>query len=355
MELAIIGLPGSGRSTLFETATAGRGEAAASPWRVGVAHVPDPRLETLGGLFHPRKTVPAEIRYADVSPQPREWRGDILSHLGNVDAFLLVVRSFADERVPHPEGSVDPHRDLAAMEWELVFADLALLERRLERIAEQEHKVKPQEREALHREQALLSRLRAGLEQEVPLREQQVSPEEARLLEGFPLLSALPLLVVVNIGEEELPRAAEVEAAWRQRYPRPGHQFIALSARLEMELGQLPAEEAAQFREAMGAPEPAVARLIPLSYSLLGLATFFTTASSELRAWPVPRDTPAQRAAGRIHSDMERGFIRAEVVALEDLVKAGGMAEARRHGLLRLEGKTYPVQDGDVITFLFNV
>ncbi len=355
MELAIIGLPGSGRSTLFETATASRGEAAASPWRVGVAHVPDPRLETLGGLFHPRKTVHAEIRYVDVSPQPREWRGDILSNLGNVDAFLLVVRSFADERVPHPEGSVDPHRDLAAMEWELVFADLALLERRLERIAEREHKVKPQEREALHREQALLSRLRAGLEKEVPLREQQVSPEEARLLEGFSLLSSKPLLVVVNIGEEELPRATEVEAAWRQRYQRPGHQFIALSARLEMELGQLPAEEAAQFREAMGAPEPAVAHLVLLSYSLLGLATFFTASSSEVRAWPVPRDTPAQRAAGRIHTDMERGFIRAEVVALDDLVKVGGMAEARRHGLLRLEGKTYPVQDGDIITFLFNV
>lgn len=317
--------------------------------------MPDPRLETLEGLFHPRKTVPAEIRYADVSPQPREWRGDILSRLGNVDAFLLVVRAFADERVPHPEGSVDPHRDLAAMEWELVFADLALLERRLERIEEQGHKGKPQEREAMLREQALLSRLRAGLEKEVPLREQQVSPEEARLLEGFPLLSARPLLVVVNIGEEELSRAAEVEADWRQRYQRPGHRFIVLSARLETEFGQLPAEEEAQFREAMGAPEPAVARLISLAYDLLGLATFFTTASAELRAWPVPRDTPAQKAAGRIHSDMERGFIRAEVVALDDLVKVGGVAEARRHGVLRLEGKTYPVQDGDVITFLFNV
>lgn len=205
------------------------------------------------------------------------------------------------------------------------------------------------------REQALLSRLRAGLEKEVPLREQQVSPEEARLLEGFPLLSAKPLLVVVNIGEEELSRAAEVEADWRQRYQRPGHRFIALSARLETEFGQLPAEEEAQFREAMGAPEPAVARLISLAYDLLGLATFFTTASAELRAWPVPRDTPAQQAAGRIHSDMERGFIRAEVVALDALVKVGGVAEARRHGVLRLEGKTYPVQDGDVITFLFNV
>lgn len=355
MELAIIGLPGSGRSTLFEAVTAGRGEAAGLPWRVGVAHVPDPRLHTLQGLFHPRKTVPAELRFVDVSPQPREWRGDILSNTGNVDAFILMVRAFADERVPHPEGSVDPHRDLAALEWELVFADLALLERRLERIEEQSHKVKPLEREALLKEQSLLSRLRAGLEKEMPLREQAVSHEEARLLQGFALLSSKPLLVVANIGEAELPRAAQVEAGWRERYRRPGHQFIALSAKLEMELSQLPLEEAAQFRAALGAPEPAMSRLVPLVYDLLGLVTFFTTASAELRAWPVPRDTPAQRAAGRIHSDMERGFIRAEVVALADLVRVGGVAEARRHGLLRLEGKPYPVQDGDIITFLFNV
>lgn len=355
MELAIIGLPGSGRSTLFEAVTAGRGEAAGLPWRVGVAHVPDPRLHTLQGLFHPRKTVPAELRFADVSPQPREWRGDILANTGNVDAFILMVRAFADERVPHPEGSVDPYRDLAALEWELVFADLALLERRLERIEEQSHKVKPLEREALLKEQSLLSRLRAGLEKEVPLREQAVSHEEARLLQGFSLLSSKPLLVVANIGEADLPRSAQVESAWRERYRRPGHQFIALSARLEMELGQLPPEEAAQFRTALGVPEPAMSRLVPLVYDLLGLVTFFTTASAELRAWPVPRDTPAQRAAGRIHSDMERGFIRAEVVALADLVRVGGVAEARRHGLLRLEGKPYPVQDGDIITFLFNV
>ncbi|MDP6347545.1 MAG: DUF933 domain-containing protein [Dehalococcoidia bacterium] len=353
--MAIIGLPGSGRSALFEAVTAGRGEAMPSPVRIGVAHVQDTRLKALAALLNPRKTVPAEVRYADVSPPPPDWRGDILSRLGNVDAFLLVVRAFADDRVPHPEGSVDPHRDMAAMEWELVFADLALLERRLERIREQGHKGKPQEREAMDQEQLLLSRLKAGLEQKVPLREQAINAEEARLLEGFPLLSTRPLLVVVNIGEEDLTQAATVEATWRQRYRRPGHQFIVLSARLEMELCQLPAEEAAPFREAMGVPEPAVVRLVSLVYSLLGLATFFTTASSELRAWPVPKDTPAQRAAGKIHSDMERGFIRAEVVSLENLAKAGSLSEARRHGQMRLEGKTYPVQDGDIITFLFNI
>jgi hypothetical protein len=365
MEIGIIGLPQSGKTALFRALTSGKAEAVArSPGaesHIGVAKVPDPRLQGLEGMFHPRRTIPAEVRYLDVAASPRGlgkgegWSGPLLSQLSQADALIHVVRAFPEESIPHIEGSLDPHRDLATIDLELSFADLAIVERRLARLEVTLKSARPQERQPLLREQALLFRIREGLEKEVPLREQDLGEEEARMLEGFTFLTSKPLLAVLNLGEEDLPRSAAIEAEWRSRYPRPHFQVVALSAKLESELSELSEAEAQEFRSALGAGDSGVDRVVRCSYELLDLVSFFTVVSEEVKVWTVARGTPALKAAGKIHSDMERGFIRAEVVSYDDLMRSGSLAEARKHGLLRLEGKGYPVQDGDVITFLFNV
>ncbi len=366
MDIGIIGLPQSGKTALFRALVSGKAEAlppspGAPESHIGVARVPDPRLEGLEGMFHPRRTVPAEVRYVDTAASPRGlgrgegWSGPALAQLSQADALVHVVRAFPEESIPHIEGSIDPHRDQAAMDLELSLGDLAIAERRLARLEVTLKSARPQERQPHLREQALLIRIREGLEKEVPLRELSLSAEETGWLEGFNYLSSKPLLVALNLGEGDLPRAADMEAGWRSRYSRPHLGVVALSARLEEELAELPPEEAREFRSALGVETPGVDRVVRCSYELLDLVSFFTVVSHEVKVWTVARGTPALRAAGRIHSDMERGFIRAEVVGYDDLMRSGSLAEARGHGLLRREGKGYPVQDGDVITFLFNV
>ncbi len=363
MEIGIIGLPKSGKTTVFNSLTKGKAETGAytpaslEP-NIGVAKVPDPRLSGLVAIFKPKRVVPAEVKYVDVAIPKGKGRGEglsgeLLAYLSKVDALIHVVRVFPDERVSHSEGSVDPLRDIGIMNLELAFSDLAILERRLKRIGDSLKGAKPLEREALLREQTLIERIRSALEKEVPIREQKLSREEAKMTESYGFLTAKPLLILLNIDEDQLSQVSFLEEKVKSQYPQ--FQATSLCGKLEMELAELSEAEAKEFRLAMGIEEAALNRIIRLSYELLGLISFFTTASGEVKAWTVLKNTPASKAAGKIHSDMERGFIRAEVTSYDALVKYGSPAEVRKQGLLHLEGKDYIVQDGDVITFLFSV
>ncbi len=361
MELAIVGLPKSGKTTLFNSLTKGGAEVHAfGPTRLepnlGVTRVPDPRLDGLQATLNPKRVVPAEVKYIDVAiPKDKgdDVSGELRGFLSTVDAFIHVVRDFRDDTVPHVEGSIDPPRDISILNLELALSDLAILERRLARIDDSLKGAKQQERENLLREKATLSQVKATLGKEMPVRDQSLTKEEARMLENYQFLTAKPLLVVLNIGEAQLPQATSLEQALQQRYPHL--KAAAVCAKLEMELSQLGEADAAEFRSALAIGEGAINCVARLSYEVLGLVSFFSIASGEVRAWTVPQGTPAPKAAGKIHSDMERGFIRAEVICYSDLVACGSLAEARKKGLLRLEGKNYIVQDGDVVTFLFSV
>jgi len=362
MKVAVIGLPESGKTTIFNALTRGRAEVA--PYsstlapNAGVAKVPDSRLAALEGIFQPKKTVPAEVSYVDIAGSIKGFgkegvRGEFLNYLTTSDALLQVVRVFADEKVPHPEGSIDPKRDIASLDLELAISDLAIIEKRLDKLETSLKGAKAAEREAYLKEQLLLQKVKVELEKDIPIRLQSLSKEELKMLANYQFLTAKPMLVVINIGEDQIPQASQFEGEISSLYPQ--FAVVALCGKLEMELTQLSDAEAREFREAMGLSKPALDRVIGLSYSLLGLISFFTTVSSELKAWTIPAGTPAAKAAGKIHSDMERGFIRAEVVSYGDLRSCGSLAEARKRGLLRIEGKNYIIQDGDVVTFLFNV
>ncbi len=366
MEIGIIGLPKSGKTTLFNALT--RGEAQTGAYssatlapNIGVVKVPDGRLDRLTELFNPKLTVPAEVTYIDIAaPATGFGKGDglggeLLSHLSKVDALAHIVRAFESESVPHSEESVDPERDIATMNLELAFSDLAIIERRLERLNSSLKGAKPQERDSISREQSLLARIKAGLESDVPVREQGLTEQDAKVLENFQFLTAKPLLLVLNIGEDRIPDADRLDAEYGGRYRRESCEVAVLCGQVEMELAQLDDEDAVEFRASLGLRESGLDRMIRVSYGLLGLVSFFSTASDEVKAWTVRHDTPVQKAAGKVHSDMERGFIRAEVIGFDDLDRCGSVAEARKHGLLRLEGKSYPVKDGDVVTILFNV
>ncbi len=362
--IGIIGLAQSGKTTVFNALTkghAGTGGYSREAAHTGIARVPEPRLEMLAKVLHPKKVVPAEVRYLDVGAsvkglaQEAAITGELLSQLTNTDALINVARAFTDESIAHIEGSVDAQRDIATMELELTFSDLAIIERRLKKI-ELSLKGAPQaERQSLHREQELLMKIKAELEKDVPIRELSLSDDEARSIASYQFLSAKPLLIVVNIGEDQLSQAQVLEAELSSSYAGPRRRLITLCGKLEMELAELDNSSAAELRSGFDLEESGLNRTIKLSYELLGLISFFTIASGEFRAWSITRGTTALKAAGKIHSDMERGFIRAEVISCDDLLKSGSLAEARKHGLLRLEGKNYIVQDGDVITFLFNV
>jgi GTP-binding protein YchF len=360
MEIGIVGLPMSGKTTLFNGLTRSKAEtrafaASGVEPNVGVVKMTDARLEGLQSLLKPKRLVPSEIKYVDVavsSDKKEGIGGPARSLLTKTDALVGVARAFADEAVPSAAG-VDPWRDIGAITADLILADLAIAEHRLERIGESLKGARSPERENLVREQTFVEHTRSLLENGVPLRDQSLSIDEGRMAESYQFLSNKPLLIVLNIGEDQLPQASAMEGEAKTRYPR--FNVAAICAKLEMELAQLSDQEAAEFRTAMGVSEGALQRIIKLSFDLLEMITFFSTAHGEVRAWNVKRHTSAPKAAGKIHSDMERGFIRAEVVAYRDLMKCGGLSEAKRHGLLRLEGKNYEVQDGDVITFLFSV
>ncbi len=362
MKVAIIGLPMSGKTTIFNALTKGKAQVALySPSlapTVGVARVSDPRLVVLEGIFQPKKTVPTEVSYIDIAGPIKGFGkegagGELLNYLTSADALLQVVRTFEDDKVPHPEGSIEPKRDIASLDLELAVSDLTIMERRLEKLETSLKAARAAERESYLKEQLLLQKIKAELEKDVPIRLQGLTKGELKMLANYQFLTAKPMLAVVNIGEEQIPKASQLEAEVSSLYPQ--FAVVALCGKLEMELVQLSDTEAREFREAMGLSKPALDRVIDLSYSLLALISFFTTVSSELKAWTIPEGTPAPKAAGKVHSDMERGFIRAEVISYKDLENCGNTAEARKRGLLRTEGKDYIVQDGDVVTFLFNV
>jgi GTP-binding protein YchF len=366
LEICIIGMPRSGKTTIFNALTKGKADTATytttvlSP-NIGVAKVPEPRLQILEKLFQPKKIMPAEVKYVDIVGIAKDFgkregiSGNLLNYLSNADALLHVVRAFKDEDVPHIEGDINPKRDIATMNLELVFSDVAIIERRLKRLEESLKGIKQAERDPLLKEQSLLQKIKSQLEKEIPIWQQNLSADEIKSMVGYQFLTAKPMLLVINIGESQLAQNKSFESEIRSSYSHSLFEVVALCGKLEMELAQLDDTDSTEFRKALDLAEPAVDRIIRLSYQLLGLISFFTTASEELKAWTITRETSAVNAAGKIHSDMEKGFIRAEVINFNDLDKSGSVAEARKHGLLRLEGKSYIVQDGDIITFLFNI
>jgi GTP-binding protein YchF len=274
--------------------------------------------------------------------------------LRDSDALLHVVRAFDDPSHPHVEGSVDPRRDLERLDLEFTMADLAMTDRRLERLKTSGRHGTEAEREANQREEVILRRLKEALEAGSPIRDVELDADDEKAIRGFRFLTQKPVLVLLNVGEGDLERAAELVASIASGYPHRHALVDSMSARIEMELGELEPDQAAIFMEELGIAESSLDRVIALSYRLLGLVSFLTAGPDEVRAWPIPDGSNAVDAAGAIHSDLARGFIRAETVAYEDLVTLGSMAEARKAGRLRSEGKTYRVKDGDVIEILFS-
>ncbi len=366
VNIGIIGLAKSGKTTIFNALTKGRADTRSYTQEglaphIGIAKVPEPRLKVLADMLHPKRIVSAEATYIDIGApvkglvKEKPVGSQFLTQLSDVDALINVPRAFSDESIPHIEGSLDVGRDIATMNLELAFSDLAIIERRLERIEISLKAAKQPERQSLLHEQEMVMKVKADLEKDVPIRELSLTADEARAMANYQFLTAKPLLIVVNIGEEQLSQAGALEAELNSRYSHPKCRVITLCGKLEMELAQLDNSAAEELRAEFGLKESGIDRVIKLSYELLGLISFFTTASAEVKTWSIPDGTNAHKAAGKIHSDMERGFIRAEVISYDDLVKCGSLAEARKKGLLRLEGKNYIVRDGDVITFLFNV
>lgn len=361
MHIAIIGLPNSGKTTVFNALTGGSAETAVYTTatqlepNMATVKVPDERLDVLTKMFQPRKTTHADVQYVDVAGITSEKKRGaglppaLLNYIGGADALLHVVRAFEDEAVPHPAGTIDNARDVADLDLELVFSDLAIIERRLNRLNAEIGKMSAREREVRVTERDLLQRLQTALEAEEPIRTIELTDEEEHMLRGYQFLTAKPMLMVLNMGEAQIATPPELN------YPHRRSAVVPLCGKIEAELSQLEAEDAQVFMEDLGISEPARNRVIRLSYDLLGLISFLTTGSDEVRAWPIHHNTSALEAAGTIHSDIQRGFIRAEVVAYNDLVAAGSMAEAKKIGTVRMEGKQYIVQDGDICHFMFNV
>ena len=362
MDLGIIGLPASGKTSLWNALTGGAADVGAYSGRleprVAVVRVPDERVDRLAELYHSKKRTHAEIRWVDYPVAAFESSGPdakLLGELAQMDALVLVARAFEAPRVPAP-GGVDPQRDVETVELELTYADLALIERRLGRIESELRSVRTAERGPLEQEQALLLRMQGGLEAGVAVRSQELSETELRQVSGYALLTRRPLLIVLNVGEEDLARTAEIEAEFAVRHGGAQTAVLALSAKLEAEVAALDAAEAAEFRRELGLPEASpVDRLVQQAYALLGVHSFITAGDPETRAWTLRQGGTALEAAGRIHSDLERGFIRAEVVRWDELLEAGSLAELRKQGKLRTEGRDYVVADGDVLLVLFNV
>jgi GTP-binding protein YchF len=356
MKAGIIGLSSVGKSTLFQLLTGAAPPTGRPEARVGIARVPDPRVHALAEMYKPKKSTWATVEYVDV-PGVAKGEGSALVDLPalrGVDALLHVVRAFESETVPHPDGSLDPLRDAKMLELELILADLGAVDRRLERLEGNIKKAKKPEDVA---ERAVFVKMKEWLEGERSLRELVLEEDERRRLRSYSFLSEKPVLLVVNLGEDGMRGAAAfLQGSGLGAFAsRPGLALCPVSAPIEAEMGQLSPEDARAFREELGLKEPGLDRVIQTSYSLLGLISFLTAGDDECRAWTIRRGTRAQTAAGTIHSDIERGFIRAEVVAFADLMSAGSLAACREKGTLRLEGKDYEVQDGDVINFRFNV
>ena len=352
MKTAIIGLPMVGKTSLFTILTGVHQETriGSTAARTGIAKVPDARLEALARLFEPKKTTHATVEYVDMPSISKESLRDAgsVASLRNVDAFAHVLRLFADETIPHEKGSVDPIRDLEDVETELILSDLVVVEKRIERLDKDRKKVKNPE---LDREFELLEKAKAMLEENRPLRQMELEPEDEKRIRGFQFLSQKPMLYVLNLGEEEAAKLHEREQEFREKQ-LSGRARVAVTAvcgKVEAELAELPAADQADYLASYGLKESGLERLISATYALLGLMSFLTAGEDECRAWTIPMNSTAVKAAGAIHSDFEKKFIRAEVVNWKTLIDLGGYSGARDKGQLRLEGKEYIVKDGDVL------
>ena len=365
LRAGLIGFASSGKTTLFHLMTSPKDAARATHGRseasIGISKVPDPRLDHLTEMYNPRKRVPATVELSDLAA-PVGSAGakalvDVIAYK-NADALVHVVRAFDDPAIAHPASSIDPARDAQMMEEELILADLGVAERRLDRI---ERDLKKNRSAELERERDVVASCRAALEEGRPLRALVLAGEDLKRLRGFQFLSAKPLLIVLNLDERRLiegrgaVRLADAvdRAGLRPFLARARTAAVAVCAKIELEIAQLGETDAAAFLADLGLTESGLDRVIRASYDLLGYVSFFTVGEDECRAWSIPRATPAQLAAAEIHSDIARGFIRAEVVGYEALVARGTMAACREHGEVRLEGKEYAVQDGDIINFRF--
>jgi hypothetical protein len=312
-------------------------------------------------MFVPERVVEAEVSYTDIPSTPEGLGkstgigGEYLGALQRMDALIHVTRDFDNPSVPHVESSVDPYRDVETMELELAMSDLAILERRADRLTTEFKGARAQERERIRVETQLIERLKDSLAKGTPVRQQELSEEDRRMIRGYQFLTAKPLLILFNVDESKLADMPSIEEEMSRRLEAPLVGCAAVCGSLEAELVQMDAAEELEFRQSLGAGESGASRVIQLSYGLVGLSTFFTVGQDEVKAWSIPVDVSAAKAAGTIHSDIERGFIRAEVIAYQTLIDCGSLTEARRRGVLRSEGRTYSVQDGDVINFLFNV
>jgi hypothetical protein len=355
LKIGIVGLVQVGKTTLFRILTHAHGSGLASvrqETHVGVVRVPDARLDRLTEMYPGRKAVHASVEYVDTPGSIIELARTGLQsqNLRELNALAHVVRAFEEGAVPAEGGSVDPQRDIENIELELILSDLAVAEKRLERL---EKDIKKQKNPALEKEYQALETCKAALDKQTPLREVPLGVEEEWAIRGFTFLSLKPMLYVLNLGEKEAGRAnaAEQFATAAGLKQRPHTAVSAVCGKVEAELAELSDADAAEFLESYGLAESAMARLIRASYRLLGLISFFTIGENECRAWTIRSGVTAWEAAGEVHSDFQRGFIRAEVVKFEDLVAVGSLAEARHHAQLRLEGKEYVVHDGDVVYF----
>jgi ribosome-binding ATPase len=346
MKLGIIGLPQSGKTTIYNALTRGNTPTTASAGRIevhtAVVDVPDPRVTTLSAMFKPRKTIYTKVTYADIAgleagSAKSGISGQLLNQLNQMEGLILVVRSFADENVMHPSGSVDPVRDVDSMLTELLLNDLIAVERKLEKLID-ERKKGGTDKTINTRQTELFEKLNKTLSDNKPLRSMEFTHDEQKELASFGLLTRKPILTVFNMGEGQPAPEAKLD-----------HPSVALMGKLEMEIAQLSAEDAAVFMEEYGIKELSLNRMINLSYDLLQVQTFFTVGEDEVRAWTTKRGATASESAAEIHTDLQRGFVRAEVVAYEDLISLGSMNEAKAKGKFRLEGREYPVKDGDIM------
>jgi GTP-binding protein YchF len=362
MQVGIVGLPVSGKTTLFSTLTrqdvSGLHEGRKVEVHRGIVKVPDRRLDQLAEIFYPKQKIPTTIEYIEVGGIEKEqsktqgFDPQFLQVLKTTDLLCVVIQAFENEFHPHPEGRVNPLGDIQTVETEFLLSDLSIVENRKNKLEKEVLKAKDEEG---IKELELIKRCQVWLESEKPLREMEFSEDERFRLRGFQFLSAKPMVIVVNLNEDDLQQSEKINSQFTAYEDRPNLAITSLCAKVEQEISQLDDEDAKVFLEDMNIEEPALDKLIRTSHILLDLISFFTIGENECQAWTVPKGSNAQKAAGAIHSDMEKGFIRAEVVNFDEFIEHKSFAKCRENGILRLEGKNYIVQDGDIITVRFNV